>query len=43
MLNPIDRCMRISPADKARLRLLFLAKHACKGGGADSVAGNLAG
>ncbi|EKU75354.1 MULTISPECIES: hypothetical protein [Sphingobium] len=40
MLNPIDRCMRISPADKARLRLLFLAKHACKGGGADSVDGN---
>lgn len=35
-----DRCIRISPADKARLRLLFLAKHAGAGGQPDAVDGN---
>ena len=36
----IDRCIRISPADKARLRLLFLAKHARASGQSDAVDGN---
>lgn len=40
MLNLTDRCMRISPADKARLRILFLAKHARATGTPDSVDGN---
>ena len=40
MLTHIDRCIRISPADKARLRLLFLAKHARASGQPDAVDGN---
>ncbi|MFP5432309.1 MAG: phosphoribosylglycinamide synthetase, partial [Alphaproteobacteria bacterium] len=40
MLTHIDRCIRISPADKARLRLLFLAKHARASGQSDAVDGN---
>ena len=40
MMSPFDRCVRIPQADKARLRILFLAKHACSGGGLDSVDGN---
>jgi len=40
MTSPFDRCVRIPQADKARLRILFLAKHACSGGGLDSVDGN---
>ncbi|WP_066518544.1 hypothetical protein [Sphingobium cloacae] len=40
MLNPIDRCVRIPSADKARLRLLFLAKHARASGNPDAVDGN---
>jgi D-alanine-D-alanine ligase len=34
------RCVRISNADKARLRILFLAKHARADGGLDAVDGN---
>jgi len=37
MVTHIDRCVRISPADKARLRLLFLAKHAQASGAPDAV------
>lgn len=40
MLTHIDRCVRISPADKARLRVLFLAKHARATGAPDAVDGN---
>ncbi|MDV5823263.1 D-alanine--D-alanine ligase family protein [Sphingobium naphthae] len=40
MVTHIDRCVRISPADKARLRLLFLAKHAQASGAPDAVDGN---
>jgi len=36
----IDRTLRITPADKARLRVLFLAKHARADGAADAVDGN---
>ncbi len=36
----IDRTLRIAPADKARLRLLFLAKHARATGLLDAVDGN---
>jgi D-alanine-D-alanine ligase len=34
------RCARISPADKARLRVMLLAKHACSRGLPDPVDGN---
>ncbi len=34
------RCLRLSGADKARLRLLFLAKHACGVGTPDAIDGN---
>ncbi|AJR24609.1 MULTISPECIES: phosphoribosylglycinamide synthetase [Sphingobium] len=40
MTTSPDRCMRIPAADKARLRVLFLAKHACAGGRPDAVDGN---
>ena len=40
MVTHIDRCVRISPADKARLRILFLAKHARASGTPDAVDGN---
>lgn len=40
MTHMLDRCVRISPADKARLRVLFLAKHARATGMADAVDGN---
>ncbi|SCW47835.1 D-alanine-D-alanine ligase [Sphingobium faniae] len=40
MLNHIDRCVRISSADKARLHVLFLAKHARATGAPDTVDGN---
>lgn len=40
MVNPLDRCVRISSADKARLRLLFVAKHARESGVAHAVDGN---
>ncbi len=39
-IDPVDRCMRLSQADKARLRILFLAKHACADGRPDAVDGN---
>lgn len=40
MLTDHDRCLRIAPADKAGLRLLFLAKHAHGQGQPDAVDGN---
>lgn len=40
MRHPIDRTLRIAPADKARLRVLFLAKHARATGQPDAVDGN---
>jgi D-alanine-D-alanine ligase len=39
-MTHMDRCVRISPADKARLRVLFLAKHARATGAPDAVDGN---
>lgn len=38
--NLDPRCARIPSADKARLRLMFLAKHACGDGSPDAADGN---
>lgn len=40
MVHDHPRVMRLTSADKARLRVLFLAKHACKDGAPDPVDGN---
>lgn len=40
MMSPFERCVCIPPADKARLHILFLAKHARADGSADPVDGN---